>query len=69
MEISGEWRRQKESGAREWKSGHWWEHGYVRRLELPEQVDWRKSEAQLKNDVVLEIRIPKNATEIDVPVK
>ncbi|KAL0362273.1 UNVERIFIED_CONTAM: class VI heat shock protein [Sesamum calycinum] len=44
LEISGQWRQQqRESRAKDWRSGKWWEHGYVRRLELPEQTDWRES--------------------------
>ncbi|KAL8033637.1 hypothetical protein ABFX02_13G172500 [Erythranthe guttata] len=64
MEISGQWRQK-----REWKSGLWWEYGYVRRIELPEQTDWRKTEARVKNDLVLEIKIPKNTREctVDAP--
>ncbi|XP_073131107.1 21.7 kDa class VI heat shock protein [Henckelia pumila] len=58
IEINGRyWRPQREP--REWKSGHWWEHGYVRRLELPEKTDWKKVEARLNNDTSLEIRLPK----------
>ncbi|KAK6154391.1 hypothetical protein DH2020_008639 [Rehmannia glutinosa] len=65
LEISGQWRQQKDGGTKGWKSSHWWEHGYVRRLELPEQTDWRKTEAHLKNDVFLEIRIPKILADFD----
>lgn len=56
LEISGE---QKENKNRKWKSSHWWDHGFVRRIELPELADWRKSEAYIKNDGLLEIKIPK----------
>ncbi|KAG8386198.1 hypothetical protein BUALT_Bualt03G0124100 [Buddleja alternifolia] len=59
IEINGQWRQERENRTKEWKSNHWWEHGFVRRLELPEQTEWRKSEAHLKNDHLLEIRIPK----------
>ncbi|CAA3008963.1 Hypothetical predicted protein [Olea europaea subsp. europaea] len=59
LEISGQWRQHKDSRSKDWRSSHWWEHGYVRRLELPENLDWRKLEANVRNDVVLEIRIPK----------
>ncbi|KAK4387001.1 class VI heat shock protein [Sesamum angolense] len=66
LEISGQWRQQqRESRAKDWRSGKWWEHGYVRRLELPEQTGWRRAEAHMKNDVVLEIRIPKTAPDSD----
>ena len=60
MEISGLWRNQREPKAREWRSGHWWEHGFVRRLELPENADWRRIEACVNDDIYLEIRIPKS---------
>ncbi|KAH6764216.1 hypothetical protein C2S52_013128 [Perilla frutescens var. hirtella] len=56
LEISGQ---QKESRKRNWKSGQWWEHGYVRRIELGDQSDSTKSEAYIKNDQLLEITIPK----------
>lgn len=56
LEISGQ---EKESKKRNWKSSQWWEHGYVRRIELGEQTDWRKSQAFLTNDALLEITIPK----------
>ncbi|XP_030542814.1 21.7 kDa class VI heat shock protein isoform X2 [Rhodamnia argentea] len=59
VEISGQWKPQRESNTKDWRCGHWWEHGYVRRLELPEDADWRKLEAKLSSDKYLEIRIPK----------
>ncbi|XP_073303635.1 21.7 kDa class VI heat shock protein [Primulina huaijiensis] len=58
IEISGQWKQQRDQ-PREWKCSCWWEHGYVRRLELPEKTDWKKVEARLNNDVSLEIRVPK----------
>lgn len=64
MEISGQ---QKENKKRNWKSSQWWEHGYVRRIELPEHADWRKAEAYVKNDSLLEIKIPKLAKDSDAP--
>uniref|UniRef100_A0A2N9J1Y0 SHSP domain-containing protein n=1 Tax=Fagus sylvatica TaxID=28930 RepID=A0A2N9J1Y0_FAGSY len=60
VEISGQWKLQRESKAKDWRSGQWWEYGYVRRLELPEDADWRRIEAYVNNDINLEIRIPKN---------
>ncbi|KAF2285842.1 hypothetical protein GH714_008373 [Hevea brasiliensis] len=48
VEISGQWKQQKESKAKDWRSEHWWEHGYVRRLELPEDADWKKIQAYNK---------------------
>ncbi|XP_021665054.2 21.7 kDa class VI heat shock protein isoform X2 [Hevea brasiliensis] len=65
VEISGQWKQQKESKAKDWRSGHWWEHGYVRRLELPEDADWSKIEAYVNNDTFLEVRIPKNTLDCD----
>ncbi|CAL5390554.1 unnamed protein product [Camellia sinensis] len=59
VEISGQWKQQNESKTKDWRSGHWWEHGYVRRLELPDNADWRKVEAYVKNEIALEVRIPK----------
>ncbi|XP_058208452.1 21.7 kDa class VI heat shock protein [Rhododendron vialii] len=63
--ITGLWKQLKESKTKDWRTGHWWEHGYVRRLELPENADWRKIEAYLSNDVFLEIKIPKKPLECD----
>ncbi|KDP39039.1 hypothetical protein JCGZ_00796 [Jatropha curcas] len=65
VEISGQWNQQRETKAKDWRSGNWWEHGYVRRLELPEDADWRKIEAYLNNDIFLEIRIPKNSVDCE----
>ncbi|PIA50824.1 hypothetical protein AQUCO_01200232v1 [Aquilegia coerulea] len=62
LEISGQWRDQHDSDTKEWRNGRWWEFGYVRRLELPENADWRKIEAKIDDDIFLEIRIPKNQT-------
>ncbi|KAL2943860.1 21.7 kDa class VI heat shock protein [Bienertia sinuspersici] len=59
LEISGlYWKQQGDPKARNWKSGHWWEHGFVRRIELPDNADWKKIEVTVKNDVILEIKIP-----------
>ncbi|MCL7040197.1 hypothetical protein MKW94_014392 [Papaver nudicaule] len=60
VEVSGQWKQ--ESDARDWRSGHWWELGYARRLELPENADWRKIEAYINDDTFLEMRIPKSTT-------
>lgn len=65
VEISGQWKQQGESKAKDWRSGQWWEYGYVRRLELPEDADWRKIEAYVNNDILLEIRIPRNLLDGD----
>ncbi|KAK9268346.1 hypothetical protein L1049_000095 [Liquidambar formosana] len=66
VEISGQWKQQKESKSSDWRSGHWWEHGYVRRLELPEDADWKNIEAHVKSDMFLEVRIPKNSSDCDI---
>ncbi|KAF8410939.1 hypothetical protein HHK36_003476 [Tetracentron sinense] len=59
VEISGQWKQHRESNSNDWRNGNWWELGYVRRLELPENADWRKIEANLDNNILLEIRVPK----------
>ncbi|XP_042434150.1 22.3 kDa class VI heat shock protein-like [Zingiber officinale] len=61
IEISGLWRG-KESEARDWKLGRWWEHGFVRQLELPANANWKKTEAHIVDDTLLEIKIPKHNT-------
>lgn len=67
LEISGQWKQHKVNRKKEWRSSYWWEEGYVRRIELPDQqIDWTKSEAHFKiNDQLLEIKIPKNPTKFD----
>lgn len=67
MEISGQWKQQRDSKAKDWRCGHWWDYGYVRRLEMPEDADWRNIEAHLYNDILLEIRIPKRPHGCDPP--
>ncbi|KAJ6791171.1 22.3 kDa class VI heat shock protein isoform X1 [Iris pallida] len=63
LEISGQWRG-KESDARDdWRTGRWWERGFVRRIELPDNANCRKVEAHIDDDVSLEIKIPKNSPE------
>ena len=63
MEISGQWNINKKTAANgDWRSGRWWEYGYVRRLELPGDADLQNSEAFLSNKddySFLEIIIPK----------
>ncbi|KAH7675722.1 Small heat shock protein HSP20 protein [Dioscorea alata] len=59
VEISGQWRG-RESESMDWKAGRWWEHGYVRRLELPEDANWKKIEAYIDDENLLQIKIPKN---------
>ncbi|OMP04517.1 hypothetical protein COLO4_09554 [Corchorus olitorius] len=67
VEISGQLKQQRESKTKDWRSCNWWEYGYVRRLELPEDADWKRIEAYLSNDVLLEIRIPRNPLHTDFP--
>lgn len=61
MEISGQWKPQRDSKANDWRCGHWWEYGYVRRLEMPEDADSKNIEAHIysNSSILLEIRIPK----------
>ncbi|EXB50941.1 hypothetical protein L484_021169 [Morus notabilis] len=66
VEICGQWNQQMREGKnKDWRSGNWWEYGYVRRLELPEDADWKKVEAYLTNDTILEVRIPKKPLDGD----
>nr|XP_043621927.1 21.7 kDa class VI heat shock protein isoform X2 [Erigeron canadensis] len=66
LEISGLYKPKGDSRATDWRSGKWWEHGFVRRLELPENADGKKIEAYVNNnDTVLDIRIPKTSLECD----
>ncbi|KMS98533.1 hypothetical protein BVRB_4g092230 isoform A [Beta vulgaris subsp. vulgaris] len=58
LEISGQWKQHTDLKARDWRSHHWWEIGFVRRIELPENADWKKTEVTAKNDIILEIKIP-----------
>ncbi|KAL6620480.1 hypothetical protein ACP70R_035619 [Stipagrostis hirtigluma subsp. patula] len=60
IDISGLWRAPPADG-RDWRAGRWWEHGFVRRVELPEDADWRRVEAYFDDgDGSLEIKVPKN---------
>ncbi|GLU23541.1 hypothetical protein SLE2022_395390 [Rubroshorea leprosula] len=65
LEISGRLRQLKETSTKDWRSCNWWEYGFVRRLELPEDSDWRKTEATVNNDTLLEIRIPRIPSQCD----
>ncbi|XVE80282.1 hypothetical protein DITRI_Ditri14bG0127700 [Diplodiscus trichospermus] len=67
LKISGQLKQQRESKIKDWRSCDWWEYGYVRRLELTEDADWRRTEAYLSNNQVLEIRIPRNPSHTDTP--
>lgn len=63
VEISGQWRQHKDqSKVKDWRCGNWWEHGFVRRLELPEDADWRSMEARLNAEMYIELRIPKKGS-------
>ncbi|KAJ7948500.1 Heat shock protein [Quillaja saponaria] len=59
VEISGQWKQGTESNTKDWRCAHWWQYGYIRRLELPEDTEWKNIEAHIFNDILLEIRIPK----------
>ncbi|KAI4321909.1 hypothetical protein MLD38_035236 [Melastoma candidum] len=62
MEISGLWKKGQGQGqSREWRCGRWWEHGFVRRLELPEDADWKRAEAKVDEE--------SNSLEIIIPIK
>lgn len=71
VEISGLWKQQQQqrdqsmTSTRDWRSGHWWEYGFVRRLELPQDADWRKIVAYVTNDQLLEIKINKINKSLD----
>ncbi|KAL3576772.1 hypothetical protein D5086_022055 [Populus alba] len=68
MEISGQWKpKRDQSKTKDWRSGNWWEHGYVRRLEIPGDADWKDTEAYVSNDMFLEVRIPKSSLVSDTP--
>ncbi|XP_038905887.1 21.7 kDa class VI heat shock protein [Benincasa hispida] len=71
LEISGQLKEQQREGKTivDWRHVNWWEHGYVRRLELPEDADWSRMEARMKNDNVLEIKIQKSETNQGVESK
>ncbi|CAL9017457.1 unnamed protein product [Prunus brigantina] len=69
VEISGQWKQQggDSKSTKDWRSGNWWEHGYVRKLELPQDADWRRIEASVTNDLLLEIKIHKiNPLDCDI---
>lgn len=58
----------KEAGTTDWRAGNWWEYGCVRRIELPENAEWRKTEAFLSGDhKFLQVKIPKTPPNDDVP--
>lgn len=70
LEVSGQLRLKIEAGVKDWRAGNWWEHGCVRRIELPENADWKKTEAFLStgDHTLLEVKIPKIPPNIsDVP--
>ncbi|CAL0322951.1 unnamed protein product [Lupinus luteus] len=66
VEISGQWKQQKDSKENVWRCGQWWEYGYVRRLEMHEDADWKHIQAHIYNDIFLEIQIPKCKKGCDV---
>ncbi|KAL5232286.1 hypothetical protein ABZP36_031062 [Zizania latifolia] len=60
VDISGLWRAPP-ADCLDWRAGRWWEHGFVRRVELPDDADWRKVEAYFDDgEGSLEIKVPKN---------
>uniref|UniRef100_A0A0E0DTK9 SHSP domain-containing protein n=1 Tax=Oryza meridionalis TaxID=40149 RepID=A0A0E0DTK9_9ORYZ len=63
VDVSGLWRAAPPPppDGRDWRAGRWWEHGFVRRVELPEDADWRKVEAFFDDgEGSLEIKVPKS---------
>jgi HSP20 family molecular chaperone IbpA len=65
IDICGLWRAPAADG-RDWRCGRWWEHGFVRRVELPEDAEWRKVEAHFDDcEGALEIKVPKTADDDD----
>ncbi|CAA6668759.1 unnamed protein product [Spirodela intermedia] len=68
VEISGRWRRRRrrreeDSGERsDWRAGEWWELGFVRRLELPEDARPATAVAAVDGSGLLEIRIPRRSS-------
>jgi HSP20 family molecular chaperone IbpA len=61
VDVSGLWRAPPED-ARDWRAGRWWEHGFVRRVELPEDADSGRVEAYFDDgEGSLEIRVPKRS--------
>ncbi|KAM0886792.1 hypothetical protein ACQ4PT_029475 [Festuca glaucescens] len=59
VDVSGLWRGPPSDG-RDWRAGRWWEHGFVRRVELPEDADGARVEAYFDDgDGSLEVRVPK----------
>ena len=62
IDISGLWRAPPPADGWDWRAGRWWEHGFVRRVELPEDAEWRKVEAYFDDgEGSLEIKVPKTA--------
>ncbi|CAN4102780.1 unnamed protein product [Withania somnifera] len=61
LEVTGQLRLKMETGTKDWRAGNWWEDGCVRRIELPENADWKKTEVILSNGdhTFLEVKIPK----------
>ncbi|KQK05552.1 22.3 kDa class VI heat shock protein [Brachypodium distachyon] len=60
LDVSGLWRAAAPPDGRDWRAGKWWEHGFVRRVELPEDADGARVEAYFDDgDGSLEIKVPK----------
>ncbi|CAI0380163.1 unnamed protein product [Linum tenue] len=78
VEVSGQWKPLKDDQSSskakpgDWRSEDWWEYGYVRRLELPEDAvaDSKQMEANLitscttgnETTLLLELRIPRKCS-------
>ncbi|KAF6996635.1 hypothetical protein CFC21_012953 [Triticum aestivum] len=63
VDVSGLWRAPPGDG-RDWRAGRWWEHGFVRRVELPEDADGGRVEAYFDDGAgSLEIKVPKRSSD------
>ncbi|KAK8967611.1 21.7 kDa class VI heat shock protein [Platanthera guangdongensis] len=61
IEISGKW-EEKEAGGENWRNNQGWEHGFVRRLEVPDDADLMKMEPCIADDVAMEIKLSKKVS-------
>lgn len=50
VEISGLWKRVEKGKEYNWRRGQWWEQGYVRRVELTDNSNWKSIVAYLRDD-------------------
>ncbi|EMS67434.1 hypothetical protein TRIUR3_09096 [Triticum urartu] len=63
-DIPGGVRRLPPADGRDGRAGRWWEHGFVRRVELPEDADGGRVEAYFDDGAgLLEIKVPKRSSD------